>query len=210
MFRRGINFKEEIGEILALNETMEKVDEISETFDNDPGHNKQVTTLALSFFDSMTSLHHYGESERNILEIASRLHDIGWSRTVLKKHHKFSGKMILDLDIPGLDDRERVLTAMVARYHTKALPDINKHPKFASLKVKDRDIVEWLAAILRVADALDSSHTGVVKRVRVKTNENEMDIHIEASGDCWDEMRRVRRKQDLLAKKIGREIVYQC
>jgi len=56
-------------------------------------------------------LHRYGKSERQILEIASRLHDIGWSKTVLKKHHKLSGDMILALDIPGLESRDKIACA---------------------------------------------------------------------------------------------------
>ena len=71
------------------------------------------------------------------------------------------------MDIPGLDIRDRTVCALVARYHTKALPNAEKHQKFAELGAKRRDLVEWLAAILRVADALDSNHTSVIRKVEV-------------------------------------------
>ena len=189
---------------------MLKVDEVSRTCDSDPGHSKQVSSLALAVFDALRPLHKYGTDDRQLLEIASRLHDIGWSKTVIKKHHKLSGKMILDLDIPGLDMRDRKVCALVARYHTKGLPNAEKHRKFAELGAKRRDLVEWLAAILRVADALDSNHTSVITKLKLQIGEKTLIVNLETKGDCWDEIRRVRRKEDLLVKKAGRTVVYQC
>jgi hypothetical protein len=43
------------------------------------------------------------EEERRLLEIAGRLHDIGWSRVVAGRHHKLSRDMIQELAIPGID-----------------------------------------------------------------------------------------------------------
>lgn len=200
------------GEVNAatFEKAMITVDEISRTYDSDPGHNEQVASLSLAIFDALSPLHMYGANERRLLEIASRMHDIGWSQTVIKKHHKLSGDMIMKLDIPGLDERDKLACALIARYHTKALPDASKHPKFAALSPKRRNLVEWLAAILRVADALDSSHTSVVRRLRLQINDGALTVHLNAKGDCWDEIRRARRKEDLLVKKSGRSVVYQC
>ena len=103
----------------TFEKAMLKVDEVSRTCDSDPSHSEQVTILALAVFDALKPLHKYGAVDRQLLEIASRLHDVGWSRTVIKKHHKLSGKMILEMDIPGLDDRDKMVCSLVARYHTK-------------------------------------------------------------------------------------------
>jgi len=189
---------------------MLKVDEVSRACDTDPGHSEQVTCLALAVFDALKPLHNFGIPERQILEIASRLHDIGWSRTVLKKHHKLSSNMILELEIPGLDNRDKLVCALIARYHTKALPNASKHQKFADLGTKRRNLVEWLAAILRVADALDSNHTSIIRKLKLQINDKTVIIYLDTKGDCWDEIRRVRRKEDLLVKKAGRSMVYQC
>jgi exopolyphosphatase/guanosine-5'-triphosphate,3'-diphosphate pyrophosphatase len=88
---------------------MSFVIETARTYDPDPGHNEQVTTLALALFDGLRALHGYGAPERRLLEIAGRLHDIGWSRVVTGKHHKLSRDLILDLDIPGLVDQDRLI-----------------------------------------------------------------------------------------------------
>jgi exopolyphosphatase/guanosine-5'-triphosphate,3'-diphosphate pyrophosphatase len=189
---------------------MRFVDEISRARDNDPSHNVQVTNLALILFDALKPLHKFGTKKRQLLEIAGRLHDIGWSKTVLKQHHKLSGKMILSLDIPGFSNNDKLICSLIARYHTKALPNASKHQKFASLSAKNRSVIEWLSAILRVADALDSSHTHVVKRLKLKINNSSLIVRLKTNGDCWDEIRSVHRKQDLLVKKAGRNIIYQC
>ena len=194
----------------TFEKAMLKVSEVSRACDGDPGHSEQVTSLALAVFDALKPLHRYGKSERQILEIASRLHDIGWSKTVLKKHNKLSGDMILALDIPGLESRDKIACALIARYHTKAIPNAAKHQKFAELSTKRRHLVEWLAAILRVADALDSNHTGVIRKLKLQIGDKTIIVGLETKGDCWDEIRRVRRKEDLLVKKACRSMVYQC
>jgi len=62
--------------------TMQFVVKTARSLDPDPAHNEQVTTLALALFDGLHGLHGYGQTERRLLEIASRLHDVGWSRVV--------------------------------------------------------------------------------------------------------------------------------
>ena len=190
--------------------TMSFVSETARTYDPDPAHNEQVTTLALALFDGLRALHGFGPEERRLLEIAGRLHDIGWSRVVTGKHHKLSGDMIQELDIPGIDKQERFLCALIARYHTKALPDESRHHQFASLKPRRRELIEWLAGILRVADALDCTHANAVKRLTCDVGGKSITIHLEVTGDFRMEVERARQKQDLLVRKAGRKILYRC
>jgi len=180
------------------------------TYDPDPSHSEHVTTLALSLFDGLQALHGYGPGERRLLEIAGRLHDIGWSRVVSGKHHKVSRDLILELDIPGLEERDRLLCALIARYHTKALPDESRHRQFASLDSDQRELVEWLAGILRVADGLDCSHAKVIRGLACDVGDKAITVHLEAAGDCRVEVEGARKKQDLLERKTGRRIQCQC
>ena len=189
---------------------MSLVIKTARTHDPDPAHNEQVTTLALSLFDGLRSLHGYGPTERRLLEIASRLHDIGWSRVVSGKHHKLSRDLILELDIPGLDKQDRLLCGLVARYHTKALPDASRHQRFASLDPDRRELLEWLAGMLRVADGLDCTHANNVRRMACTIGNKTIKIHIETENNCRTEVERARQKQDLLEGKTGRRIEYQC
>jgi len=102
------------------------------------------------------------------------------------------------------------LCALIARYHTKALPDASRHRQFASLDLKPRELVEWLAGILRVADGLDCSHTRVIGRLSCDVSDKAVAIRLEAAGDCGTEVERARKKQALLERKTGRQIEYRC
>jgi exopolyphosphatase/guanosine-5'-triphosphate,3'-diphosphate pyrophosphatase len=184
--------------------------ETARTHDPDPAHNEQVTTLALALFDGLRGLHGLGPKERRLLEIAGRLHDIGWARVVAGRHHKLSRDMIQELNIPGIDKRERFLCALVARYHTKALPDASRHRRFASLDSRNRELVEWLAGILRLADGLDCTHANAVRRLTCEVDGETITLHLEVTGDSRMEVERAREKQALLVWKAGREIVYRC
>ena len=189
---------------------MEFVVETAHTYDPDPSHSEQVTALALALFDGLHVLHGYKSGERRLLEIAGRLHDIGWSRVVSGKHNKLSSEMIRELAIPGLDEEGRLMCALIARYHTKALPDPSRHGRFASLDPDKRELVEWLSGILRVADGLDCNHTSPIKRLSCTVGDKTVMIHLECSDGCRMEIERARQKEDLLAQKIRRELVYKC
>jgi len=190
--------------------TMSVVIDAARTYDPDPKHNETVTDLALTLFDSLRTLHGYGRSERRLLEIASRLHDIGWSRVVSGKHHKMSGRMILDLGIPGLDEEDRLVVALIARYHTKALPDTSRHRRFGSLRSDRRELVEWLAGMLRVADGLDCRHAKAVKQVACEISGKVITIRLQVVGGCRAEVEEAGRKDALLVRKAARKIQYQC
>jgi len=190
--------------------TMPFVIQTARTYDPDPAHNEQVTHLAVALFDELRGLHGYGPAERRLLEIAGRLHDIGWSRVVSGKHHKLSRDMILELDIPGLDKRDQMACALIARYHTKAMPDASRHRRFASLDPDRRERVEWLAGMLRVADGLDCSHARAVGGLACEVNREAIVIHLQSEGDCRTEIEGAREKHDLLEAKGGRRIEYRC
>lgn len=180
------------------------------TYDQDAAHSESVTRLSLALFDGLRTFHGYGQGERLLLEIAGRLHDIGWSRAISGKHHKHSRDLILELDIPGVDGLDRLVCALIARYHTKAIPDASRHRHFASLDDARQARVEWLAGMLRVADGLDCAHSNDVRSLTCNGADGIVTIHLETVGDCRMEIEGARRKQELLQRKLGRRIEYQC
>jgi exopolyphosphatase/guanosine-5'-triphosphate,3'-diphosphate pyrophosphatase len=180
---------------------------IADELDPDPGHARQVTRLSLRLFDELEPLHHLGGYARVILETAAMLHDTGWARTTTGKHHKHSRNIILESDLPGLGKRDRLMCAVTARYHRKAEPNAERHRRYASMSAKERNIVEWCAAILRFADGLDRGHCDAVKDLKCRIGNDNIKISLDTRGDCETEVWGARRKEGLLRAKTGKELV---
>ncbi len=130
-------------------------------------HARHVVRLALQMHNGLQKAGLVPETgSRNALELAAMLQDVG--RFQAKRgHHKRSyrmlGRMAAPLDWPGADWD---LVAALARYHRGALPDTD-HDEYAQVPVAQRQCFLQLAAILRLANALDDQHAGTVRSVKV-------------------------------------------
>jgi exopolyphosphatase/guanosine-5'-triphosphate,3'-diphosphate pyrophosphatase len=100
--------------------------------------------------------------------------------------------------------------ALIARFHTKALPDKSRHRRFAKLPSARREQVEWLSGILRVADSLDCNHANNVKQLSCKIDGKMITIHLKGTNDCRAEVERASQKDALLVRKAKRKIRYLC
>jgi putative phosphoesterase len=171
-------------------------------------HAKQVTKLALVIFDLLASLHELGPRERLWLEVGALLHDVGLKEGA-GGHHRASFRIVRDADLNPLDGEGRLIAALVARYHRKALPG-PKDETFASLSAENQRRVRLLAGIVRVADGLDRSQRGVVRSVSCEVSPEAVVIKCAVSGDARAECEAADRKGDLLREAISRSVVIQC
>jgi exopolyphosphatase/guanosine-5'-triphosphate,3'-diphosphate pyrophosphatase len=130
----------------------------------DEAHAKQVMRFASQLFDDLHTVHAFGERDRLLLRAAAVLHDIG-DFIHYGGHHKHSYYLIQHADIMGLTPEERGIVANLARYHRKGPPDTS-HPNYRDLSKEARGKVRGLAAILRIADALDREHRQKIESVR--------------------------------------------
>ena len=126
-------------------------------------HNLQTARLAGRLFDVTVSLHGLGAREREWLEYAALLHDIGYS-IHYRGHHKHAYYLITHAVLDAFDQREIDVIAHVARYHRGTTPKLS-HPTLAALKPWQQRTVRKLAALLRLADALDRTHASRVEEV---------------------------------------------
>ena len=141
-----------------MNQRGTQADAVLVRFDWDVPHCRKVGHLAVTLFDQLTALHNLGAPERDLLEAAALLHDIGWTVSH-DKHHKHTYRLIQEnrQRLSSFTATEVVLVANIARYHRKSLPAL-KHEAFATLPAADREVVRKLAALLRIADGLDRPH----------------------------------------------------
>lgn len=127
---------------------------------DDLAHAQHVADLADQLFHLTWPLHGLGGMEAGLLHRAALLHDAG---IVVRYHghHKESLRIILQSELPGIDDDGRREIAIVARYHRKALPS-KSHKIYSQLPREVRQRVDILGGILRLADAFDCTHEGGV------------------------------------------------
>ena len=170
----------------------------------DEAHGLQVARLALSLFDQTRNLHGLGEEERRLLLAAAILHDIGGFISH-QKHHKHSLYLISRSELPGLSPTEMLIVANIARYHRKNVPR-SSHPDFMRLSQEDRKRTTALAAILRVADALDRSHLQEVDGVEALMGETEVLLRLEGDGAFLLERWALAQKRSLFEKVFGRAV----
>jgi CHAD domain-containing protein len=138
-----------------------------------------------------------GSGARASLMMAALLHDVGKSKGN-KGHHKTSLELIKAHSTPlgwNLQDMQRA--AIVARFHSGALPTPS-HKALRDLLPDEQKTTIQLAAILRLANAFDSSHDGQIRRLQIENGQTE-GSRIE-SGKPAGEASRTRRTNGLLQK----------
>jgi exopolyphosphatase/guanosine-5'-triphosphate,3'-diphosphate pyrophosphatase len=173
----------------------------------DLAHGRQVALLALTIFDQLREVHGLGHADRSILMAAALLHDVGVF-IGYKRHHKHSLYIISQSELPGFTPTEILMVANVARYHRKGEP-AEHHDQFMELSGSERGRVTRLAAILRLADALDREHRQAVHDVRLARSDGSVRLDLRGSGDLLLERWAVQRKAGLFEKTFGLRVRIQ-
>jgi len=165
-------------------------------------HNLQTAGLAVRLFDVTASLHSFGAREREWLEYAALLHDIGYS-VHYRNHHKHAYYLIANAGLAGFDPPEIEIIAHVARYHRGAPPSRRQHATFAALKPWQQRTVRRLAVLLRLADALDRTHASRVKQVFGAIGDNRVRIEVESPYEVQLELEAAREHRRDFEKVFG-------
>src|SRR2546428_3675793 len=122
--------------------------ELAERCNYFPEHSQQVARLAIMLFDQTRAIHGLTDREREWLEYAAILHDIG-VHISYDSHHKHSYYLVKNGDLRGFEPDEIEAIALIARYHRQTPPK-RKHDGFGDLRRRMRRKFRALAAILRV------------------------------------------------------------
>jgi exopolyphosphatase/guanosine-5'-triphosphate,3'-diphosphate pyrophosphatase len=171
----------------------------------DEAHSRHVANLSMVLFDSLMKEHGMNRRERMMLEVAALLHDIG--TFIRDSNHQVHGQYIVsNSEVFGLHREELDIIAGVIRYHRKDPPssgDIN----FISLPREDRILMLKMAAIVRVADALDKGHSQQIKNIVMERKNETMIIHSGGHRDLSLELSGLEEKADLFQDVFGYKVV---
>lgn len=174
-------------------------------YDGDQPHAENVLALAVTIFNAAQKQHGLNANCLTILQTAALLHDTGISISH-KGHHKYSAHIIENSGITELTDVQRRMAAQTARYHRKALPK-KSHGGYAALTGTQKAVVKKLAAILRVADALDHTHQGLLRNAKAFIENDALYIKHPNSVYAWGEQESLNRKQNLFNLVFGLTVI---
>jgi exopolyphosphatase / guanosine-5'-triphosphate,3'-diphosphate pyrophosphatase len=170
-------------------------------FEFDQRHAEHVRELSIILFDALQPVHHLPAEARVLLEAGALLHDIGHMISH-RGHHKHGEYLALNGDIPGLQGRDRSVVAALVRYHNRKSDPAGHHDAYSALSNNDRRMMRRLAAILRIAEALDHSHRQRVTNIHASFQSGAVGLQIKAGGDATEDLRDANRSAELFEKEF--------
>ena len=177
---------------------------VAEKYRVDLGHARNVAELSLRLFDELQADHGLGRRQRLLLRVAGLLHEVG-AFVGAAAHHKHSYYLITHSEIFGLNRHEIEIVAHVARYHRRSAPKPS-HVQYVSLPREGRVVINKLAAILRVADALSRGRVYQGRDLRFERHGDDLTIYVPGASDLALEKRAMAIKGDLFEDIYGMRI----
>lgn len=186
-------------------EVMQAAKEIGVRYKTDRKHADQVSNFAQQLFRELSHLHGLEPRYELVLRVAAVLHEVGMFVSP-REHHKHSLYILMQTEIFGLSTSERELVALLARYHRRYNPEPN-HPHFSDLTREERMIVFKLAALLRIADALDRSHAQRIKSIVLRAEGSRLTVITPGIEDTTIEQIAINSKCDIFREIYGYDVV---
>ncbi len=189
----------------------DSISQLASTCEFDQDHCNYVSYLSLQLYDQMQSLHNLDNVCREYLEAAAILHDVGYQISHTNHHHH-SYYIIKNSELLGFNETEISIIAYVARYHRKSHPK-QSHEDFSNLTEKTQLIIKKLSSILRVADALDRTHSKVVLKIKTRVSKQNVVLKIFVDKnknpeiELWNLDRRKALFEEVFSKKIVVEVI---
>lgn len=169
-----------------------------------PPHLRKVAQLASMLFAGMQPLHQLAPANGQLLEAAAYLYNIGHFVNE-SRHHRHSYYLVMNSDLPGFSEQERLIIASLCRYHRKSTPQLS-HEGFQTLDPEARRIVCLLVPLLRLAVALDQSQEQRVERVETFVRPGAIEIEIHSERDTDIEQWHALRTSDNFREVYGRSL----
>jgi exopolyphosphatase/guanosine-5'-triphosphate,3'-diphosphate pyrophosphatase len=177
---------------------------LADKFHVDPNHAGNVGEVAVAIFDFLQADHGLNKRYRMLLRIAAILHEVG-GFVSNRSHHKHSEYLIANSEIFGLNRMEITLVSQIARYHRRSVPR-SSHPNYMALPRELRVVVNKLAGILRVADALIRGNLRRAHEIRFQRRGDDLIVTLPSGSDLLLEEHALSAKGDLFEEIFGLKI----
>jgi exopolyphosphatase/guanosine-5'-triphosphate,3'-diphosphate pyrophosphatase len=175
--------------------------DLGRKFGFDEQHALHVAELSSKLFHQLKDEHQLPPRYEVVLYVAALLHEIGLFVSN-RSYHKHSLYIIRNSELFGLGKKDLLLSALVARYHRRASPQPT-HEGYATLERDERVAVAKMAAILRVADALDESRSQRIHEMRAEREGDRLVISIPLVEDLSLETLALKQTGSLFEETFG-------
>ncbi len=188
----------------AHKQTIRSARAIGRKYHVDESHSQQVRRFTQGLFDRFQQEHRLPPRCRLLLEVAALLHEIG-TFVASRSHHKHTLYLIQQSEVYGLTLEELRIVANVARYHRRSRPKPS-HGDYMSLDRTKRMLVNKLAALLRIADALDVARSQQIESVDMDIHDEALVMRVSTGADLRLEAMALAEKGDLFRDIYGLDL----
>lgn len=183
------------------NQVIRSAFDLGRKFEFDEPHSKQVSKLCGILFQGLREEHQLDPRYELLLRVAALLHEVGLYIST-GSYHKHSMYLIQHSELFGLSRSDVQLVALTARYHRRASPKPT-HTVFTTLSRDQRIAVVKMAAMLRVADALEASHSQRLHELRFSREGGRLVISIPQIEDLSLEQLALKQSGTLFEQTFG-------
>lgn len=162
--------------------TLMSAERIAEQYGSSEAHYSLVSKFCMEIFDKMKKIHGLGKKDKLLLQTAAIVHDCG-KYVNMQDHHIHSYHLIKGSEIAGLSKDEIDIVANIALYHSRNVPNM-EDDNYKGLKESKKVLVSKLAAVLRLADAMDRSKMQKFTDISVRIEGNELIVNASTDKNC--------------------------
>lgn len=150
---------------------------LAERYQGYSSHTEAVLNMSIAIFDAMKKVHGMQERERLLLQTAAMLHDCGRYISLVNQA-ECSYQIIMASEIIGMTHLEREIVASTVKYNSQPLPPYEN--MMDKMDQESYMIVAKLAAILKIANAMDRSHKQKFRNIKASLKDKDLIITVEA------------------------------
>lgn len=187
------------------NQVVRSAVELGRKFEFAEPHALHVAKLCQILFQGLRDEHQLDPRYELLLRCAALLHEIGMYIGA-SGYHKHSMYLIQNSELFGLSKRDEMLVALTARYHRRTSPKPT-HYGYTNLERDLRIAVVKMAALLRVADALDASHGQRLHELRFSREGGRLVISVPQVDDLSLEQLALKQSGTLFEETYGMPVV---
>lgn len=188
-------------------EVLQSALSIAEKYKVNLHHARRVAACAVRLFDELTREHGLGVRYRALLEAAALLHEAG-TFVASRGYHKHTYYLVANSEIFGLNHLEVQIVAHVARYHRRSAPKPS-HLEYMSLPQESRIVVNKLAAILRLAKALDVCDVRQADQLKCRLDQDALTVFVPGLSNVSLRKRSLELRSDMFEHVYGMRVEFE-